>query len=120
MKNDARVVVIGGGVVGASVLYHLTKGGWKDVVLVEPSKGGEDLYTKDGKVVIQARILTNRDDLSPTNLDKTLGVQLSDLVGDLKKDFDRTPTARTGYAILSYLDPASNVIKTIVLEVLRA
>ncbi len=35
MKSHARVVVIGGGVVGASVLYHLTKGGWKDVVLVE-------------------------------------------------------------------------------------
>ena len=29
------MVVIGGGVVGASVLYHLTKAGWKDVLLVE-------------------------------------------------------------------------------------
>jgi dimethylglycine dehydrogenase len=29
------VVVIGGGVVGASVLYHLTKAGWKDVLLIE-------------------------------------------------------------------------------------
>ena len=35
MKSHARVVVIGGGVVGASVLYHLTKAGWKDVLLVE-------------------------------------------------------------------------------------
>ena len=35
MKTQARVVVIGGGVVGASVLYHLTKAGWADVVLVE-------------------------------------------------------------------------------------
>jgi dimethylglycine dehydrogenase len=35
MKKSARVVVIGGGVVGCSVLYHLTKAGWKDVVLVE-------------------------------------------------------------------------------------
>ena len=35
MKSHAQVVVIGGGVVGASVLYHLTKAGWKDVVLVE-------------------------------------------------------------------------------------
>ena len=35
MKSSARVVVIGGGVVGASVLYHLTKAGWTDVVLVE-------------------------------------------------------------------------------------
>jgi len=35
MKTHARAVVIGGGVVGASVLYHLTKAGWSDVVLVE-------------------------------------------------------------------------------------
>ncbi len=35
MKTHAKVVVIGGGVVGASVLYHLTKAGWTDVVLLE-------------------------------------------------------------------------------------
>src|SRR3989440_582093 len=35
VKSDARVVVIGGGVVGVSVLYHLTKAGWKDVLLLE-------------------------------------------------------------------------------------
>jgi dimethylglycine dehydrogenase len=35
MKTHARVVVIGGGVVGVSTLYHLTKKGWSDVVLVE-------------------------------------------------------------------------------------
>ncbi len=35
MKSHAQAVVIGGGVVGCSVLYHLTKLGWKDVVLIE-------------------------------------------------------------------------------------
>lgn len=35
MKSHTQVVVIGGGVVGASVLYHLTKRGWSDVVLIE-------------------------------------------------------------------------------------
>ncbi|MCH8228172.1 MAG: FAD-dependent oxidoreductase, partial [Proteobacteria bacterium] len=35
MKEHTRVVVIGGGIVGASMLYHLTKLGWSDVVLVE-------------------------------------------------------------------------------------
>ena len=35
MKTHAKVVVIGGGVVGVSVAYHLTKGGWRDVVLIE-------------------------------------------------------------------------------------
>ena len=35
MKSHAKVAVIGGGVVGCSVLYHLTKLGWTDVVLLE-------------------------------------------------------------------------------------
>ena len=38
MKSHAQVAVIGGGVVGCSVLYHLTKHGWKDVVLIERSE----------------------------------------------------------------------------------
>src|SRR6266849_4900962 len=35
MKQHVQAAVIGGGVVGASVLYHLTKAGWRDVVLIE-------------------------------------------------------------------------------------
>ncbi len=37
MKSQYRVVIIGGGVVGASVAYHLTKCGWPDVAIVERS-----------------------------------------------------------------------------------
>ena len=37
MKSHYRVVVIGGGVVGASVIYHLSKFGWKDICLLERS-----------------------------------------------------------------------------------
>jgi len=35
LPTKARVVIIGGGVIGCSVAYHLTKLGWKDVVLLE-------------------------------------------------------------------------------------
>ncbi|MBS0395753.1 MAG: GcvT family protein [Proteobacteria bacterium] len=38
MKSSARAVVIGGGVVGASVLYHLAKIGWTDAMLIEKSE----------------------------------------------------------------------------------
>ena len=38
MKVSAQAVIIGGGVVGASVLYHLAKIGWTDVVLLEKSE----------------------------------------------------------------------------------
>ncbi len=35
MQTHAKVVIIGGGVVGCSILFHLAKFGWKDVVLLE-------------------------------------------------------------------------------------
>ena len=35
MKTHARVVIIGGGAMGAGLLYHLAKEGWNDVVLIE-------------------------------------------------------------------------------------
>ena len=35
MKSHARVVIVGGGVMGVSLLYHLVEEGWTDVVLVE-------------------------------------------------------------------------------------
>ena len=38
MRKHAQVVVIGGGVVGCSVIYHLTKLGMKEVILLERSQ----------------------------------------------------------------------------------
>ena len=35
MKDQARVVVIGGGIFGVNIAYHLAKLGWKDVILLE-------------------------------------------------------------------------------------
>ena len=35
LPNRARVVIVGGGIVGCSVAYHLTLRGWTDVVLLE-------------------------------------------------------------------------------------
>ncbi|MBX2854911.1 MAG: FAD-dependent oxidoreductase [Rhodobacteraceae bacterium] len=35
MRSSARVVVIGGGIAGCSTLYHLTREGWSDVMLIE-------------------------------------------------------------------------------------
>src|SRR5882724_7135167 len=35
LPSHARVVIVGGGIIGCSVAYHLTKLGWRDVVLVE-------------------------------------------------------------------------------------
>ena len=38
LPTHARVVIIGGGIAGCSVAYHLAKLGWKDVVLLERKK----------------------------------------------------------------------------------
>ena len=35
IPGTARVVIIGGGVVGVSALYHLAKAGWTDVILLK-------------------------------------------------------------------------------------
>ena len=35
LPESAKVVIIGGGVIGCSTAYHLAKQGWKDIVLLE-------------------------------------------------------------------------------------
>ena len=50
MKSHYRVVVVGGGVVGASVIYHLAKFGWSDVCMLERSvlKAGSSWHAAGG------------------------------------------------------------------------
>ncbi len=38
LPSQAQVVIVGGGVIGCSIAYHLTKLGWKDVILLEKSQ----------------------------------------------------------------------------------
>ena len=35
MRSETQVVIIGGGIIGCSIAYHLTELGWSDVVLIE-------------------------------------------------------------------------------------
>ena len=106
------------GRLGAEIAYSYAKSklGLTDVVLAEISKGGKDLYTNDGKVVIQARFLTVTEVLSTQKVKDLLGAQLNDLVTKLRQDFQNNDKATTGYAVLSYVDN-DGVIKTLVVEV---
>ena len=47
MKSHAQAVVIGGGLVGCSILYHLTKLGWQDVVLLERDETAKLTFVAD-------------------------------------------------------------------------
>lgn len=38
LPAEAQVVICGGGIMGTSVAYHLSKMGWKDVVLLEQGR----------------------------------------------------------------------------------
>lgn len=38
IQSHAKLVIVGGGIMGVSLLYHLTKEGWNDVVLIEKSE----------------------------------------------------------------------------------
>jgi len=35
MQDQARVVIIGSGIAGSSIAYHLTGRGWRDIVVLE-------------------------------------------------------------------------------------
>ena len=93
--------------------------GLSDVVLPDPSRGGPDLSTKDGTVVIEARMLASTEAANPSQLATTLQEQLNQMTGRLNSDFARYPPGSRGYAILSYADN-SGAIHTIVIEVLKS
>lgn len=95
------------GRLGAEIAYAIavTNLGLRDVVLFEPSIGGKDLYTKDGVVMIQARLLTEPGPLQHDRLRRTIRNQVAQLIRKLEQDFIHNADAKMGYAILSFLDP---------------
>jgi hypothetical protein len=108
------------GRVGAEIAYMVAEKNLHldGIDMPEVSQGGVDLYTADGKAIMQARMLANPLDLG-ADLHATLAGQLFQMVGKLRTDFQYHDAATTSYAILSYRDPTTNVVKTIVAVVPR-
>ena len=106
------------GRLGAEIAYTVAKNklGLSGIILEEISKGGKDLYTTDGTVVIQARFLTQTESRSTNDVALILSAQLNDLVTKLRQDFGNNHSATSGYAVLSYVDN-DGVVKTLVVEV---
>ena len=71
LPSHAQVVIIGGGVGGCSIAYHLTKMGWKDVVLIElcePHLSASEMplrYKLSASVAVNARLKNAADWQTP-------------------------------------------------------
>ncbi len=108
MKDSYQAVVIGGGVVGCSVLFHLARAGWKDVLLIERSEltsgsswhaaGGFHTLNGDPNVAkLQAYTVSLYDELEEISgqscsLHLTGGVMMAD--SEERMDFLRLTHAR--------------------------
>ena len=103
------------GIVGSEIAYTVGEKslGLQAIDMPPVSQGGADLYTTDGSVIIQARMLAHPLALGD-DLQAVLTGQLGQMVSKLGTDFDYHPGATTGYAVLSYVDPTTGVVKTLV------
>jgi 4-methylaminobutanoate oxidase (formaldehyde-forming) len=91
--SQAQVVIIGGGVIGCSIAYHLTKLGWKDVVLLE-------------KTQLTAGTTWHAAGLVVTPSGDELSVELSTYTVDLIKAIEKETGQATGFKDIGYLQLA--------------
>ncbi|WP_111734828.1 GcvT family protein [Roseovarius amoyensis] len=75
LPQKARVVIIGGGVVGCSVAYHLTKLGWRDVVLLERKQLTSGTTWHAAGLIGQLRATANMTRLARYSAELYLGLE---------------------------------------------
>ena len=75
LPNKARVVIIGGGVIGCSVAYHLTKLGWRDVVLLERKQLTSGTTWHAAGLIGQLRASANMTRLARYSAELYLGLE---------------------------------------------
>ena len=96
LPSRARVVVIGGGVIGCSVAYHLAQLGWRDVVLVE-----RDRLTS-GTTWHAAGLMVTFGSMSSTSTD--LRIETRDLYARLEAETGQA----TGFAPVGFIELATD------------
>ena len=64
IPKHARVIIVGGGVIGCSLAYHLTKLGWKDVLLLERKKLTSGTTWHAAGLIAQLRASSNMTKLA--------------------------------------------------------
>ncbi len=75
LPSHTRVLIIGGGIVGCSVAYHLTKLGWSDVVLLEQGQLSCGTTWHAAGLVGQLRATQNQTELAKYTRDLYLGLE---------------------------------------------
>ncbi|HBN31762.1 MAG TPA: FAD-dependent oxidoreductase, partial [Rhodobacteraceae bacterium] len=75
LPSKARAVIIGGGVIGCSVAYHLTKLGWKDVVLLERKQLTSGTTWHAAGLIGQLRASANMTKLAKYSADLYRGLE---------------------------------------------
>ena len=75
LPGKTRVLIVGGGIVGCSVAYHLTKIGWSDVVLVEQGRLSCGTTWHAAGLVGQLRATKNQTELAKYTRDLYIGLE---------------------------------------------
>jgi glycine cleavage system aminomethyltransferase T/glycine/D-amino acid oxidase-like deaminating enzyme len=96
LPDRARVVIVGGGVIGASVAYHLTKLGWTDVVLLEQNQLTSGTTWHAAGLVVSGGMTTD-----------TLA-WMAKYSRDLFEVLEEETGLSTGFRPVGYLQTASN------------
>ena len=75
LPSKTRVLIVGGGIIGCSVAYHLTKIGWSDVVLLEQGQLSGGTTWHAAGLVGQLRATQNQTELAKYTRDLYIGLE---------------------------------------------
>src|SRR4030043_630841 len=84
MKDQARVVIIGGGIVGVNIADHLVKLGWKDVMLLEKGEIASGESSHAAGLVTQFATSQTLMQFRKYSIELYSGLGLFDHVGSLR------------------------------------
>ena len=84
MKDQARVVIIGGGIVGVNIAYHLAKLGWTDLILCEKGEIASGESSHAAGLVTQFATSQTLMQFRKYSIDLYSGLHLFDHVGSLR------------------------------------